>query len=160
MGTSERPSSYIAAYHRIEAEVDRSKPFVVGATTLTYGELFDRVRRLTTFLRERHTPRGARVLLVSRDENEVICLFFALLCNGVVSVILDPAMPPREIEGLARVADAAGIIGDADLLDQLPVEAMVGAGGFVLKMGAAPAWETCSAGGCGAGGRISSITKN
>ena len=53
--------SYLAAYDRIEANVKPSKPFVVGATTLTYGDLFDRVRRLTTFLPSAWpAPAGAR----------------------------------------------------------------------------------------------------
>jgi long-chain acyl-CoA synthetase len=126
--------SYLAAYDRIEANVKPSKPFVVGATTLTYGDLFDRVRRLTTFLRQRGLPRRERVLLVSRDENEVICLFFALLRNGMTSVIVDPASPAPEIEGLARAAAPVGIVGDADILDGLPVADLIGDDGFALKI--------------------------
>jgi long-chain acyl-CoA synthetase len=126
--------SYLAAYDRIEASVKPSKPFVVGATTLTYGDLFDRVRRLTTFLRQHGLPRGERVLLVSRDENEVVCLFFALLRNGMTSVIVDPASPAPEIEGLARAAEPIGIVGDADILGGLPVNDLVREAGFVLRI--------------------------
>src|SRR5258708_38688538 len=69
-------------------------------STLTYGELYRRARRVAAELQKQTAP-GQRALLLDSSEADYIVTFFGCLCAGVIAV---PIYAPRlNKKGNARV---------------------------------------------------------
>ncbi len=83
----------------------------------TYGELSDRIGRLAAVLAAEGVAIGDRVILASRDETELACLFLGLIACGVTAVPLDP--DTRRVRAQALVAKARPklVIADRALLE-------------------------------------------
>lgn len=108
-----------ATYERIRKQVKGSKPFVIGPRKLTYGELFDRVGRLTSLFRAEGLASGDRVVIASSDDLAVITLFMALIRNGITAVILNSEGTSDELGTLISAADAKAIFADGAVIDQV-----------------------------------------
>lgn len=113
-------SPFPAALDRIAATIDPARVFLQGGErALSYGALFDRVRRLAAFFHSRGLGPGSRVVIASRDDAHVATLLVAMIRCGVTAVIADPAAPADELCRLVRAADAHGVMID----DALPAGA-------------------------------------
>ncbi len=112
-------SRFPAHFETIRRSVEPSKKFISGAFDLNYGELFDRIDRLSTLFRECGLGVGARVLIASRNDREVAVLFLAMLSTGRTAVVIDPASAPAEASALITAADPAAIFIDAGLADRI-----------------------------------------
>src|SRR5262245_56124841 len=69
-------------------------------STMTYGELNDRVHALAARL-ARHAEPGDRALLLYPKGSDFVVAFLACLCARLVAV---PAYPPRNQRHLPRIA--------------------------------------------------------
>jgi long-chain acyl-CoA synthetase len=139
MMDSDTASPLVATLDRIEASVKASKPVLISPSgTLTYGELFERGRRLAALFARRGLRVGDRVIILSRREPEAMTFFFALIRNGIAGVFLDPAAPKVEVEGLVRAAEPAGLVIDADLAAGLGLDLprLIGRDAPVFRVGA------------------------
>lgn len=89
--------------------------FLVGPEPLSYGELLDRIARLTGFFRESGLHQGNRVVIATNDDGAAIVLFLAMLRNGLTAVPIDPLASAGEAAALIAAADAQGLFIDAEL---------------------------------------------
>ncbi|MCP5005025.1 MAG: AMP-binding protein [Planctomycetes bacterium] len=106
---------FITAFANAE-KIMPSKPFlVVRRETLSYGELLDRIRRLTTVFQQAGLAPGERVIVATTDDIEAVVIYFSLLRNGITTVMIDPRTPDPVAHTLFAVAQAKGIILDLDL---------------------------------------------
>jgi long-chain acyl-CoA synthetase len=105
-------SAILAALDRIEQSTKSSKVYVVGSRDMSFGELFDRVRRLTTLFGNIGLAHDDRAIVSSKDDLALITLFVALLRNGITAVVLDPDAPAAELCKLVEAADAKALFLD------------------------------------------------
>ncbi len=112
-------------YDRIRATVKASKPFVAGPRILTYGEVFDRVDRLTTVFRGQGLARDDRAVIVSSDDLAVITLFMALIRNGITAVILNPDGTRDELQALTKAADVKAVFADTEIIERAALDLVV-----------------------------------
>ena len=104
---NERPllESLGAAIDATFEAVDAEKSFLVGAVPLTYGTLKDRMARLQTLFDHYGLGIGDRVVIVARDDNSVISLYFATVRAGLVAVIGNGETTADEVARLIAAAD-------------------------------------------------------
>ncbi|MGH6931811.1 MAG: AMP-binding protein, partial [Dongiaceae bacterium] len=103
----------------IDGTLQATKPtkiYLAGARELRYGEVDDRLRRLTALFGRMGLARDDRVVLSSRDDIAVITLFLALVRNGITAVVLDPDAPAIESAKLIEAADAKALLLDGERL--------------------------------------------
>ncbi len=124
-------SPILAALDRIEQSIKASKIYVVGHRDLSYGALFDDVRRLTALFGRIGLARDDRAIISSKDDIALITLFVALVRNGITAVVLDPDAPGVELRKLVGAADAKALFLDeervkrGDLRDSFRSDAVV-----------------------------------
>ena len=70
-------SGFISLFEQVANSTRPSKPFITAPLPLTYCDLFDRVRRLTTLFHDMRLKPGCRVIVASADDGSVITLFMA-----------------------------------------------------------------------------------
>jgi long-chain acyl-CoA synthetase len=105
-------SPILAALDQVERSTKQSKIYVVGSRDLTYGVLFDRLGRLTTWFRKVGLATGDRAVVSSQDDLSLLTLFTALVRNGITAVVLDPDAPEAEVSKLIAAADAKSVFLD------------------------------------------------
>jgi acyl-coenzyme A synthetase/AMP-(fatty) acid ligase len=110
-------------FDRAERSIEPAKPFVVGPRTLTYGGLIDRTRRLSTLFRELGLRQDDRALIATDDDIATVCIFLALLRNGITAVVLDPQASGPELKTLIRTADAKALFMDGAVIARGAAEA-------------------------------------
>jgi len=96
-----------------------SKPLVLGPQKLGYGDLAKRIGKLTGLFRRFGLATGDRVLLASQDDLAVVSFFFAMLRNGITSVVVDPGSTEKELETMIEAADVAAVVADDEVLDRI-----------------------------------------
>lgn len=133
--STERLSAFPALYDALETGVKASKPFVVGRHKLTYGELFDRVARLTAFFAEIGLKRDTRAIIATDDDLAVIVLFMALVRNGITAVILNPEATGAELSMLVPAADAQALFVDPAIAERVDLTAAARADARVVEIG-------------------------
>ncbi len=99
------------------AQPDDKAFLVTGQGTLTYGELRNRIRRISALLRQLGVEPGGRVLLAVSDDVHAATLFLALLGNGVVVLLLDPGTGADTARQVIDRAQPDGFIVDAALAE-------------------------------------------
>ena len=114
-------SPLVAVLDRIERAVLPDKPLLVGPRTLTYGDVFERARRLAGFFQASGLRPGDRVLVADADGCAVPELLVAGLRCGVGVIVADPAADTTDLG--ARMAFT-----DGDALVNGPVVALREAG--------------------------------
>jgi long-chain acyl-CoA synthetase len=107
-------SPILAALDWIGQTAKPAKTYVAGLRDLSYGTLFDRVRRLTALFAEIGLARDDRAVISSKDELALITLFVALVRNGITAVVLDPDAPAAELCKLIETADAKALFLDEE----------------------------------------------
>ena len=112
-------SRFPAHFEAIRRSVKPSKKLLHGAVDLSYGELFERIDRLSTLFREHGLRVGDRVVVATRNDREVAVLYLAMLYAGLATVVIDPASAPGEARALISAADPAAIFIDVGLADQI-----------------------------------------
>lgn len=84
--------------------------------TITFGELWTRIRQVAALAHQRELTPGTRVVMASRDDAEVALLFVALVCNGITVVNLDPDTGAERAQTLIRRAEPAMLLADTSLV--------------------------------------------
>lgn len=103
-------------YHALGAENVRNTPWLVtGSTSLSHGQLQERIGRIGALLHRRGIGLGARVVIASRDDAESAQLFIALVCHGVTAINLDADTGEERAAALIAKADPALLIVDRDI---------------------------------------------
>jgi long-chain acyl-CoA synthetase len=105
----------VEVFRRAEQAAQRRKPFIVAERELSFGDLVDRTRRLTSFYNDAGLKPGDRVILASHDGLETPVLFLSLLRCGITAVLIDPETKPYRFEHIIAVSQPKGIILDAAL---------------------------------------------
>ena len=95
-------------------------------SSITYGELLDRVRRLTSVLAARGLNRGDRLGILSRNRPEYLEVELAAANLGVITACLNWRLSSRELAYCIELVSPQLLIVEPDLLSSL-----------------APASETC-----------------
>ena len=85
---------------------------------LSYGDVDDRVRKLTTLFKEQELKPGDYVCLNVKDEGQLAVLYLACICNGLAAVISDPMAP--SLEGIIAQVKPRLIFVDKEKLSSLP----------------------------------------
>jgi long-chain acyl-CoA synthetase len=120
--------------------VDRNHHIAMhdGHRSLTYSALGTRATRLANGLRAAGLDRGDRIMLIAANSCEWVEVDHACYRGGFVRVAVLPRLHPRELAQIARDADPAAVIADAQWLatagtDWVPdsVRLRVGIGGTV-----------------------------
>ncbi|WP_234314183.1 MULTISPECIES: fatty acid CoA ligase family protein [unclassified Streptomyces] len=118
----ERPAALtdgVAGWLERNARAFPEKPAVIhpdgrgsgGYSTLTYGELQDRVEELARGFRHAGITRGMRTVLMAPPGPELFALCFALFRVGAVPVVVDPGMGVRRMLHCYRAVGAEAFIG-------------------------------------------------
>src|SRR5689334_2486440 len=97
-------SLYQQTFDRVRASAPGSKPYLTGEKNLSYADLFDRVDKLAGLLAANNISAGDRVLLISRNDQEIITLFLGLLRCGVAAVVSDPDATPSIMWNVIRAS--------------------------------------------------------
>ena len=94
-----------------------SRPFADLANgPLTYADLARDIRRIGVTLRNSGLEVGDRVLIVSKDEEAAVKLFFALLRSGMTPVIGDAQITGPELTELVDVCKPAVLLADENMI--------------------------------------------
>ena len=105
----------INSFYSRAAEQAAGKRFLDGEEALSYGQLIERIERLTTVLDERGIRPGQLVLILVENPARFVEIFLGLLVNGVGAVIANPGTAAHEFHSLLDNTDPAGIIVDQSL---------------------------------------------
>ena len=109
-------------WHNLETSAQRypHKPAVVFlGTTLTYGELKDRVLRVATYLHGLGVAQGDRVVLCMQNCPQLIITHFAILRLGAVVVPVNPMNKREELKHYITDPDTRVAVTTADLAEEL-----------------------------------------
>lgn len=90
---------------------------------MTYGELLDRVTRLTAMLAARGLRRGDRIGLLSRNRPEYLEVELAAANLGVITACLNWRLSGRELAYCIELVSPKLLIVEADLAVGLPSSA-------------------------------------
>ncbi len=91
--------------------------------TITYGELLDRVRRLTGVLAARGLQRGDRLGILSRNRPEYLEVELAAANLGVIAACLNWRLSGRELAYCIELVSPKLLIVEEELTATLPPEA-------------------------------------
>ncbi len=108
------------------------KVFCIAEQTITYGELQQKLSKLTTLFHTAGIRQGNRVILATDHDGMMSEIFLALLLNGITVVVLDPDSAPQEAKNLIESSKADGIIIDKSLSTRWDVFGAVEADTFRL----------------------------
>ena len=124
---NERPllESLDAAIDATFEVVDAEKLLLVGAVPLTYGALKDRIARLRTLFERYDLGAGDRVVIVGRDDNSVISLYFATVRAGLVAVIGNGETTADEVARLFAAAAPRMVFVDRTIMPLVAVVALL-----------------------------------
>ena len=142
-------SPIFAALDRVEQTTKPAKTCIVGPRDLSYGVLFDRIRRLTTLFAKLGLAPDDRVIISSKDDIALITLFTALVRNGMTAVILDPDAPAAELCRLVEAADAKALFLDEERATDAALRDAVRSDAVVTGIGADEAPKKSMLGGFG-----------
>ncbi|MCW5313963.1 amino acid adenylation domain-containing protein [Nostoc sp. KVJ3] len=94
---------------------------IVGQTTLSYGELNEKVNRLTNYLHEKYqlTSGQAIALILGRNQNLIIGILAAFKL-GVTYVPIDPQYPSSRIDFILKDSDSQVCLTETNFVSQLP----------------------------------------
>jgi long-chain acyl-CoA synthetase len=92
-------------------------PFLIGPKNLSYGELDTQIALVAGRLSAGKLI-GQRVLFMVRDDHAVIPLLLGCLRAGTLPLLLDPGTAAEQVQHLLAHAQVAGVIADADRIDQ------------------------------------------
>ncbi|AUC97834.1 acid--CoA ligase [Bradyrhizobium sp. SK17] len=103
------------------AELHASRPAIEHrGRRVTYGELLDRVRRLTSVLIARGMQRGDRLGLLSRNRPEYLEIELAAANLGIITACLNWRLSERELTYCIELVSPKLILVEADLAANLP----------------------------------------
>ncbi|MBI5322463.1 class I adenylate-forming enzyme family protein [Bradyrhizobium sp.] len=91
-------------------------------SSITYGELLDRVKRLTAVLAARGLKRGDRVGILSRNRPEYLEVELAAANLGVITACLNWRLSERELAYCIELVSPTLLIVEADLTSGVPAE--------------------------------------
>jgi len=113
--------------------------------TITYGELWDLVRRFGQGLRSLGVKPGDRVAVAAESSPHWVIADFGILAAGAINTAMFPSLPPAQMEYI--LADSGAwiiLVGDAQLLQKaLTIRENMPDLQIVLLDGAPPRAPTC-----------------
>lgn len=99
-------------------EQPASRIFLQGSETVTYGQLFERIEKLTTWYRSAGLEPGDRVMIAVASPARFSELFLSLLLNGIAVIIANPLATWPEARNLIDQTAPRGLIVDRELMDK------------------------------------------
>ncbi|MEY9437372.1 class I adenylate-forming enzyme family protein [Bradyrhizobium elkanii] len=103
------------------AELHANRPAIeYRGRRVTYGELRDRVRRLTVLLAARGLQRGDRLGLLSRNRPEYLEIELAAANLGIITACLNWRLSERELSYCIELVSPKLLLVEADLAASLP----------------------------------------
>ncbi len=88
-----------------------------GDRTLTWGELYRKVRRVGQALSAKGVGRGDRVAFLDRNSIEFFEIFFGCALIGAVNVTVNWRLAPAEMAGIVMDAGAVAMFVGTDYAD-------------------------------------------
>nr|GEU28071.1 probable solanesyl-diphosphate synthase 3, chloroplastic [Tanacetum cinerariifolium] len=92
-------------------------PFLIGPKNLSYGELDSQIALVAARLLTGKLDQQ-RVLFMVRDDHASIPLLLGCLRAGAIPLLLDPGTAAEQVRHLLAHAQVAGVIADADRVEQ------------------------------------------
>ena len=80
-----------------------------GSASLTFYELWDRARRIGSYLLSKDDQRGCIAVLMDKHP-DTVCALFGVLCSGCFYVCIDGDMPDPRIRAIADRARVKAVI--------------------------------------------------
>ena len=96
-------------------------PLPLNSCIRTYGELRERVTRLTSALSQRGIGRGDRVAVLGRNCPEYIEIFWACVSVGATAVTLNFQLTPRELAPMCAYSEAKAYFCATEFLSKIAV---------------------------------------
>ncbi len=119
---------------RARAQIQRSSPAIeYQERQISYGELLDRVDRLTSVLASHGLVRGDRVALLSRNRPEYLEIELAAANLGVVTACLNWRLSKRELAYCVELVSPKLLIAEQDLAAGL--DGLAGDGRKLIEIG-------------------------
>ncbi|RKZ30024.1 hypothetical protein DRQ36_06890 [bacterium] len=84
---------------------------------VTYAELLERVRRLSSFIQREGFEKGSHIALLGKNSPEWATTYFAIQSAGYVVVPLDAALKSQELRHIIRHSDSTAIFLHSKHLD-------------------------------------------
>jgi long-chain acyl-CoA synthetase len=106
-------------FHRTAANYPDHEAIVHQSDRLTYRTLFEKARRLSSYLGQRGVSAGDRVVLLLENSPSYLISYFGVLGSGAAVVALNPDTTPHELKHLLSDSEPKGIICDASVLPML-----------------------------------------
>jgi len=128
----------VGALFNASAELNSQRVAIeYGERSITYGELRDRVRRLTAMLAARGLQRGDRLGLLSRNRPEYLEVELAAANLGVITACLNWRLSERELAYCIELVSPKLLIVEADLVANVP-----SAAGSIAVLEIGPQYES------------------
>jgi acyl-coenzyme A synthetase/AMP-(fatty) acid ligase len=87
------------------ARLHPDRPFLLGATPLTYREAAARTRALSQWMKRQGVQRGDRVMIVASNRPETVLLVFAAVQLGALFVVIHNLIRPYGLEQIRAQAE-------------------------------------------------------
>jgi len=111
---AERPIEEV--FRQLKQHARPSQAFMVaGENKLTHGDVLRQWPRVAAYLQARGIRPADRVLIVSRQDCEVVLLYLGMLAIGATAIILNPQSTASELNIYVDIADPAAAFVDANL---------------------------------------------
>lgn len=105
----------VAALLEDAARINPDSPFLVTARgSISYGQAWDQVQRLATWLTLQGVGRGDRVAICLRNSPETAIAVFATAQLGAIFVVLNPLLRPKGLEKILHQAEPKAFIADEE----------------------------------------------
>src|ERR1700694_4587388 len=117
LGEREVPTVYRTASRMLRTwakDIPDAPMLTEGATTLTWGEVYDRAKRVSRGLGRAGVVAGDRVAFLDRNGIEYFEVFFGCALLGAVSVAVNWRLAPTEMASIIEDAEASVLFFGAD----------------------------------------------
>lgn len=92
----------------------RARPALwANGHAVNYSGLADAITRVSGMLLERGLNRGARVALLAGRSVDAVAGILGIMAAGGAACVVDPRLPPSELDARLRSADVGWLLGDA-----------------------------------------------
>lgn len=83
---------------------------ILDDNSLSFGELYQRINSVTSFLLQKGVKRGSHVLSMARPDMEFVIFMYAVLGIGAVHIPAENRIPPERLKEIAIAVDADVIL--------------------------------------------------
>lgn len=114
------PATLATIFESQASQTPTAPAIKCGSDELTYGELDQRVVKLTGHLKDKGLKAGDVVTICMKRSPELVVSMLAVTKLGAIWVPLDPSYPDKRVQFIVEDAAAAMLLTDASNIDRFP----------------------------------------